>query len=335
MKKGHSIITTKNTISSLIISLSLLGCTTKNPAQIEHKNNMVFTQQGTMKIVRVFPQDTVESIAQQHGVPVEILARVNQLGYPYDLLGTRQIMVPCDKYHLVKKSNETLKSIAKKYKVGLEQIEDLNPAISGSEILQLNTIVRIPKQGLQDRSSYEVMELEEVDLPVDDRVVEETHYDDSKTDESDNFDFEQNLQESQAIKSQATPQDNQLFKTSTPLNLPYFVWPLGGKVSRDKKDGITIYAPLDAPVKAAGNGKVIFAENDKGDYGNLVIIKHQDGYLSAYAHNNQMLVKKGEEVRKGQTISKVGKSGKASQTQLFFSMRKGDEIINPEKDTEQ
>ncbi len=346
---------------ALILSLSLSSCTSNSgPAQIENKQNIVFTRHGAMEIIRVYPHDTVESIAQQKNIPVEILAAMNNLAYPYHLYNIRTLMIPQEKYHRVSSNNETLKSISEKYRVDLMQLIDMNEMMHNgtNERLRIGTIVRIPtksshiKQHIEDNSlmpvyaptkEYDVMELDEVtsDLvpeyqpkATDNQI--DHHLETSVTEELPSSDFEKDLQETLAKNTKddiLTPYDSDNnFKTSTPLNSQLFIWPLNGAVSRKNKDGITISAPLNTPVRAAGSGKVIFAENDNSEYGNLVIIKHQDGYLSAYAHNNQIMVKKGDKVNKGQTISKVGKSGKVSKPQLFFSMRKGKDLINPEKD---
>jgi murein DD-endopeptidase MepM/ murein hydrolase activator NlpD len=358
----------KNFTPALILSLSLSNCTSNSgPAQIENNQNIVFTRQGPMEIIRVYPHDTVESIAQQRNVPVEILAATNNLIYPYHLYNVRTLMIPQDHYYRVNSNNETLKSISKKYRVDLMQLMDINNMthISSNERLRIGTTLRIPtqnsniKQHIDDQSlkpvyapthEYDVMELDEVNAgtgPQTQFDVEESHNDQPKNyseqpiiEESPDLAFEKELQatlgkpEDSYSTKDSTTDDSKIsgFKTNTPLNSHLFIWPLTGTVSRDNKDGITIFAPLNTSVRAAGSGKVIFAENDNGEYGNLVIIKHSDGYLSAYAHNNQILVKKGDEVNKGQTISKVGKSGKVSKPQLFFSMRKGKDIIDPEQD---
>lgn len=348
---------------ALILSLSLSSCTSDSgPAQIENRQNIVFTRHGAMEIIRVYPHDTVESIGQQRNIPVEIIAATNNLAYPYHLYNIRTLMIPQEKYHKVSSNNETLKSISKKYRVDLMQLMDMNEMMQtrSNERLRIGTIVRIPtegsniKQHVENNSlgpvyastkEYDVMELDEVKpdpLPEYQPKIVDSYNDDENnleqpiSEESPNLEFEKDLQETlgNTIKDEGstTYDSSNGFKTPTPLNSQLFVWPLSGTISRDNKDGITISAPLNTPVRAASSGKVIFAENDNGEYGNLVIIKHQDGYLSAYAHNNQILVKKGDEVNKGQTISKVGKSGKVSKPQLFFSMRKGKDLINPEKD---
>lgn len=127
------------------------------------------------------------------------------------------------------------------------------------------------------------------------------------------------------------------FKTVNPLESKEFEWPVNGKVlshygeaSGKFKDGMSIAAPQGTPVKAAANGEVIYVGNDAGGFGHLVIVKHDNDIMTAYAHNNSVLVQKGQQVTKGQVISKVGKTGGADSSQLYFSIRKGKNTLNPE-----
>lgn len=341
-----------------ILTFALSGCTSDSgPAQIDNKQNIVFTRHGTMEMIRVYPHDTIESIAEEKSVPVEILAATNNLVYPYHLYNIRTMMVPQNKYHIVNSNKETLKSIAKQYHIDVMQLMDINDIthIPMNQKLRVGTVMMIPledsniKQHFEDKTlkpmysptkEYDVMELDEVkshmSLQSRSDTYNQSHIEQPISDESSTIDFEKDLEATLGQPKQddipTPPTSYDGFKTPTPLNSELFIWPLSGIISRDNKDGITISAPLNTPVRAASSGKVIFAENDNGEYGNLVIIKHQDKYLSAYAHNNQILVKKGDEVNKGQIISKVGKSGKVSKAQLFFSMRQGKDIINPEQD---
>lgn len=116
-----------------------------------------------------------------------------------------------------------------------------------------------------------------------------------------------------------------------------FIWPLKGEVVTEfgpmgkgqNNDGVNIVAPRGTPVKAAENGVVAYVGNELKGFGNLLLIKHADGWMTAYAHNDQLLVRKGEQVRKGQQIATVGASGNVTQPQLHFEIRRGTEAVNP------
>lgn len=94
-------------------------------------------------------------------------------------------------------------------------------------------------------------------------------------------------------------------------------------------EGVNISAPQGTPVRAAGNGKVVYAGNALRGYGNLVLIQHDSGYITTYAHNDRNIVEKGDTVRKGQTVAYVGNSGQVTKPQLHFSIRKGRESVDP------
>lgn len=116
-----------------------------------------------------------------------------------------------------------------------------------------------------------------------------------------------------------------------------FMWPLKGEVVTDfgpmakgqHNDGVNIAAPRGTPVKAAENGVVAYVGNELKGFGNLLLIKHADGWMTAYAHNDQLMVRKGEQVKKGQQIATVGSSGNVTQPQLHFEIRRGTEAVNP------
>ena len=116
-----------------------------------------------------------------------------------------------------------------------------------------------------------------------------------------------------------------------------FMWPVRGPViarfgalgSGQRNDGINIAAEPETPVKAADEGEVIYAGNELRSYGNLLLIRHASGYITAYAHNGRLLVAKSERVARGQKIATVGASGLVSKPQLHFEIRRGGKPVDP------
>ena len=116
-----------------------------------------------------------------------------------------------------------------------------------------------------------------------------------------------------------------------------FNWPVQGRLlsiygSKGEglhNDGINIAAPHGASVRAAGSGVVAYAGNELRGFGNLLLIKHAGGWVTAYAHNDRLLVTRGDKVGKGQVVAKVGASGNVASPQLHFEIRKGKRAINP------
>jgi murein DD-endopeptidase MepM/ murein hydrolase activator NlpD len=118
-------------------------------------------------------------------------------------------------------------------------------------------------------------------------------------------------------------------------NTALFSWPVEGEVTSgfgprngSFHDGIDISAPAGAPVLVAADGQVIFSDELRG-YGNVVIVRHTNGYITVYAHNRANLVKEGQTVRRGERIAEVGQSGRASGANLHFEIRKDNLARDP------
>ncbi len=118
-----------------------------------------------------------------------------------------------------------------------------------------------------------------------------------------------------------------------------FRWPVRGRVISTfgekpngvRNEGINIAVPEGADVHAAGDGVVAYAGNELKGYGNLVLIRHRNGWVTAYAHNKELFVKRGDRVRRGQVIAKAGSTGSVKTPQLHFELRKGASAVDPLK----
>jgi len=114
---------------------------------------------------------------------------------------------------------------------------------------------------------------------------------------------------------------------------PQFRWPVRGRVvagfRAGTNDGIKLSVPQGTPVKAAEDGVVAYAGNELRGYGNLVLVRHSNGYVTAYAHNSTIAVRRGEQVRRGQTIAAAGQTGNVSSPQLHFEIRRGATPVDP------
>ena len=112
-----------------------------------------------------------------------------------------------------------------------------------------------------------------------------------------------------------------------------FRWPVSGRVITDfansKGTGINIEAPEGAAIRAAENGQVIYVGNGVEGYGNLILVRHPNGYVSAYAHLKDTKVQKGDVVNRGDQIGTAGMTGSVSRPQLHFELRKGATPVDP------
>jgi murein DD-endopeptidase MepM/ murein hydrolase activator NlpD len=137
----------------------------------------------------------------------------------------------------------------------------------------------------------------------------------------------------------AIPQENSAKAAEPTGAMPSFRWPVHGRVisafgsrtNSGENDGINLAVPVGTPVKAAEDGVVAYAGNELKGYGNLVLVRHSNGYVSAYANASELLVKRGDSVKRGQSIARAGQTGNVSSPQLHFEIRKGSTPVDPSK----
>jgi murein DD-endopeptidase MepM/ murein hydrolase activator NlpD len=136
-----------------------------------------------------------------------------------------------------------------------------------------------------------------------------------------------------------TEPEKETTTASTETEGASFRWPAKGRVisgfgargTGGANDGINIAVPEGTPVRAAEGGTVVHADDALKGYGKLVLIRHTNGYVSVYAHNGELNVKRGESVKRGQVIAKSGQSGNVTAPQLHFEIRKGATPVDPTK----
>ena len=134
------------------------------------------------------------------------------------------------------------------------------------------------------------------------------------------------------VRSQPAP-------ISSPVANSTFRWPVKGRVISSygrksnglRNEGINISVPEGTSVRAADGGVVAYAGNELKGYGNLVLVRHKNGWVTAYAHNKDLFVKRGDIVKRGGIIAKAGQTGSVKSPQLHFEVRKGSTAVNPMK----
>jgi murein DD-endopeptidase MepM/ murein hydrolase activator NlpD len=125
--------------------------------------------------------------------------------------------------------------------------------------------------------------------------------------------------------------------SETTSGLPTFRWPVrgrvitsyGAKTNGKQNDGINVAVPEGTPIKAAEDGVVAYSGNELKGYGNLILVRHSNGYVTAYAHASELMVKRGDTIKRGQVIAKSGQSGEVGSPQLHFEIRKGSSPVDP------
>lgn len=138
---------------------------------------------------------------------------------------------------------------------------------------------------------------------------------------------------SEAAETKGSAHESTVVAAASVAGKPEFRWPARGRIIEAFKpggnDGINIALPEGTAVKAVESGVVAYAGNELKGYGNLVLIRHPNGFVSAYANTGEIEVKRGDSVKRGQTIAKSGQTGNVSTPQLHFELRKGTTPVDP------
>jgi murein DD-endopeptidase MepM/ murein hydrolase activator NlpD len=260
--------------------------------------------------------DTVYALSRQYGVSVETIIETNGLKPPYYLEVGQWITLPRERRHVVTRG-ETLYGVSRLY------------AVDPHALARANNLA--PPYGLREgqRLSIPVQETTHSLSATQPEVVQPQTQPTADT----------------VIRPSAEPTSVVVRSPLPPVAVPPppptsrsgFMWPLQGEIiSRFgtktkglRNDGINIAAKKGTPIRAAENGVVAYAGNELRGFGNMILIKHAGGWVTAYAHTEVLLVGRGDKVRKGQIIARVGTSGGVSQPQLHFEIRKGKQAVDP------
>ena len=270
--------------------------------------------------------DTVYELSRRHRVPVPAIIRANDLQPPYLLQVGQRIALPRGEQHRVTQG-DTLYSIAQRYDVGLYELARLND-VDAPYTIKLGEVLVIPEKDAAPSAPATVNVAEAPSVVL--RSAE--------TEAPRQIEVAPTAENKGGEIALVPPK-----KPPSPVPPPPartksgFVWPVRGPLlssfgAKDgglRNDGINIKAARGTAVKAAENGVVAYAGNEIRGFGNLLLIKHSDGYVTAYAHNDVILVKRGQRVQRGQKISTVGSTGNVSEPQLHFEIRKGRRPTDP------
>ncbi len=285
--------------------LSLNGCASY-PSGFEPFYRLLF---GTPETVQVSKGDTLYSIAKRYDMTITELIELNGIDSPNDLKVGQILKTTSKRYHIVKRG-DTLASIARRYHTNYKVLASQN--------------------GLKPPYNLKVGQKILTDTAPQKQYASSAPANQVKTTSKTVF------QKRTAKTSKKTTQKTTVVSTTRKNK---FMWPVSGKVISNfgtlgkgrKNDGINISAAKGTAVKAGDGGTVAYAGNGLKGFGNLILIKHSDGYITAYAHTDQMLVKKGQKVVRGQKIATVGRTGGVTTPQLHFEVRAGKKAVNPRK----
>ncbi len=303
--------------------------------------------------VTVGPGETLESIARRHGVPVSAIIETNHMTSPATVYPGEHLVIPRYRpataaamapetriasnrpavtapmappqgglvappvVHVVA-PGETLNSIARLYRKPVMTIARANN-------LALDTRVRVGEH-------ITIPDVREP-APMTPRAEAPA----TRPSEPSVATVDSPHSARLATPSAPTAADNPVKSAEAASAMPSFRWPVRGRIIATfgpkpnglQNDGINLAVPEGTPIKAAEDGVVAYAGNELKGYGNLVLIRHANGYVTAYADASEILVRRGETVKRGQVIAKSGETGNVNSPQLHFEIRKGATPVDP------
>tara|TARA_B100001027_G_scaffold65026_1_gene44119 strand:+ start:1782 stop:2618 length:837 start_codon:yes stop_codon:yes gene_type:complete len=252
----------------------------------------IYNKEKSEKNVYIIKKgDNLYSISKKFNFSLKELIYLNEIKSPYKIYPKQKLLLPKKKVYTVKRG-DTLYSISRLYKTDLFELSRRNNIRNPNSIEHGQKII-VPY-------IYEFK---------------------SKT---------RKLKKTQKKKEK---------KLSKKFDFRKFKWPVSGKVISKYgsvkpgffNDGINISAEFGKNVEASKGGKVVYIGNEIPGYGNLVLLKHSENWITAYAHLDKVFLKKGASVKQGEVIGVVGETGNVREPQLHFEIRKGKDAVDPLK----
>lgn len=272
----------------------------------------------------VRPGDTVYGISRKLGVSLREVIDANALRPPYTLSVSQTLRIPNPRRHAVKRG-ETVYGISRGYGVEMTELVRLNGieppyTITPGAQLVLPAAPDTPPPRAAESSSAGKLAAASPKLKAPPKAAP-------------------GAVQRAAVPAPKPPARLAAIPKPPPRAGSRFLWPARGKVlatygpKKDglHNDGINIAAPRGTPVRAAENGVVVYSGNELRGFGNLILVKHAGGWVTAYAHTEQAMVRRGQQVKRGQMIAKVGSTGNVSTPQLHFEIRKGSRAVDPRR----
>jgi murein DD-endopeptidase MepM/ murein hydrolase activator NlpD len=310
--------------------------------------------------ITVTQGETIEGIAHRHGVPVEAIVRANNLASPNAIHPGQRLVIPRYNPPLAPPPAQQASAPSPKPATVVATTARAAPTVPPSPA---NTGVHVVAPGdtlskiarTYGKSVHEIAKANNMQpdakLTVGDRIViPGAHIGSAKSEAEPVAASGAKPAGTKTAAASAAPaesasvasQGNEAPTTETVAKAtteapPGFRWPargriiaaFGPKANGQQNDGIDVAVPENTPIKAAEDGVVAYAGNELKGYGNLILVKHPNGYVTAYAHAKELLVKRGDQIKRGEVIAKSGQTGNVDVPELHFEVRKGSSPVDP------
>ena len=276
--------------------------------------------------------DTLYSISRQYSVNTRDLARLNDLAPPYTITPGQDLLIPASRGRVARANSDSSQTLDPAS--GQPQNDE---AVSSNTATEKETA---SKDEAAKTSPTKTFPEQVVATSIPKPRVKPAAIKQIATRSADSD------KKSTKNKSSERPSATQT-ASSRPTEVPdpparesnRFAWPLRGEILTDygpqtgglHNDGINIEAERGDPVRASANGVVAYVGNELRGFGNLILIKHTDNWITAYAHLDKISVERGQRVTRGEVIAQAGQTGGVARPQLHFETRRGSDAVNPEK----
>lgn len=294
----------------IAITLSvLLGGCAQLPAPATHYGDK--DGAGSVGAHLVLDGDTLYSLSQRYNIPMRDLVLMNDISAPFSLdVGGRILLPPPREYKV--KAGDSLYAVSRLFDTTTSQIAAQNNlrspyVLREGQILKLSSAAYVepPSSKPQSESSYDDLVATPNSKPVR-RAAPKT------------------------VKTRITAKTPK--RSSSKFMQPVkgrILSSYGPKKNGLHNDGINIAAPKGTPVRAAENGVVVYAGSELKGTGNLVLLRHEGRWMTAYAHMDKIKIKRGQVLKRGQTLGTIGSTGSVDSPQLHFEVRRGTRAVNP------
>ncbi len=297
---------------------------------------------GSAGVHNVSRGDTLYSISNRYRLPMRDLAVLNKLQPPFQLYEGQRLRLPPPQEYTVR-PGDTLYGISRLFGVDTSEVARLNNmrspyTVRVGQVLRLPSLIRTPKPTKVVKKTSQPLSKGRTQASQG-NISEETVVRPSQkpTTHSPSVISDNGVPVPQT-KPHVT-KVSKVYKKTPKRSSSLFMKPVRGKVLSNygvKKnglhnDGINIAAPRGTAVKAAENGVVVYTGNALKGSGNLILLRHDNQWMSAYAHLDKISVNKGQVIKRGSSIGTVGSTGSVSSPQLHFELRRGTSAMNPSK----
>ncbi len=328
----------------IVVSLFLLsGCFgTQVPAPVTHYGTEKGA--GSAGVHTVMRGDTLYTISKRYNIVMRDIAYANNLRPPFILNTGQRLLLPPPQVYTVR-HKDTLYSVSQIFGVSTSELASQNNLLApyglrAGQVLKLPSVTRYtttPKIAVAE-SVRKGGGVAVPTRPVESEILNEPHH--KPQGAASKIKGTADVKGAPASVSHPKPKPNAPVKTRAPKrSSSKFLRPVEGRIISSygpkadglHNDGINIKAARGTPVKAAENGVVVYAGSELKGTGNLILVRHADRWMSAYAHLDHISIKRGATIKRGQVIGTVGATGSVDTPQLHFELRRGTNAINPVK----